>query len=349
MNKTSIFISLLLIVAFVNTKRVSYSDIVSSFMQIKDDDAAASVLQLVDSSASNFKESFNLFTAYDAQLTAQCQGIQARSAQRSTDFANSIAGLNTSVQEMTNANVALGDSIAADRQSIVDNEAKIGEYNQQSQDARDNLQQKTLKYVERRRVLQRLSNLVQDELTGGQRTGTVGTINVDKSLSGYSFLEVHNQLKGLKDKDPMIKSMITTLIMITQDQNNLFANQETVSRVQNVINQLLTYYENKATSLNTSTNETLETLKQSVAALNDANSQLGENIASNNAQVESNVSQIARLNAEVVSMQTYSANAERRSQNNLSLCTQLSQMVQSHSQVWSEFSSRFEEVRSQLE
>merc|ERR1712100_671832 len=101
------------------------------------------------------------------------------------------------------------------------------------------LQDQTTDFVQRQRVLKRLMNLINDELRGNQRESTVGNFEVDKKLSGFSFVEVHNQLKELESHDPIVRSMITTLVLITQDQKNIFANQAQVGKIAAMIEEIV--------------------------------------------------------------------------------------------------------------
>merc|ERR1712032_928624 len=120
-----------------------------------------------------------------------------------------------------------------------ENQEKIENVKAEMQENLGKLQDQSTDFVQRQRVLKRLMYLINDELRGSQRESTVGNFEVDKSLSGFSFLEVHNQLKEINSSDPLVNSMITTLIMITKDKKDVFANQEGVKKIRQMIFQIM--------------------------------------------------------------------------------------------------------------
>jgi hypothetical protein len=304
--------------------------------------------EIVDSIESSFRDSVEKYVAYDNELTGQCNRISERSEKRNADFKNNEADLNKSVLDMNAENKVLAESNESANKNIREYLTKVDSLKQQGVEDRNNVQEQTVKNVESQRVLKRLSNLVQDELTGNQRTATIGQYNTDKSLSGYSFLEVHNQLKGLNAQNAIVKSMISTLIMITQDQKNLFANQESVKKIQHVIDQLLRHFREQAVSLREESQKRQEEFRSAAENLATSVAKFRDTIANNNAQIAANTRQVQSMKAEIASMQIHIANANKRSKSNFSLCNNLKKMIGIHKRVMEEGNKRMNELRQQL-
>merc|ERR1712166_273258 len=237
MNKIFTVISLLFIVAYANcTQKASYSEIVSSLAQVSHIEGADAIVAAV---ATSWEESLKKLTLFNIALNNQCTGILQRAIKKEDNIKAAIKANTDTITDLIGENKEIASHIAEAVEAQAGNKKNAEALKEEIVDDAGKLQDKLLAIVERARVLKRLSNLVQDELTGAQKESTVGDFKVDKKLSGYSFLEVHNQLKELNSHDPIVKSMITTLVLITQDQKDLFANQKQFGKIQAMIEQII--------------------------------------------------------------------------------------------------------------
>merc|ERR1712032_734544 len=195
--------------------------------------------ETVDLIEHNFQETVKLGHKYDQALKSQCNNIIKRFQTGANNALEETKKLHNGSEQMhfeTNAIKQKIQSVAADQK---EDQEKLENVKAEIQENLGKLQDQSTDFVERQRVLKRLMNLINDELKGNQRESTVGNFEVDKSHSGFSFLEVHNQLKELDSKDPLVNSMITTLIMITKDKKDVFANQEGVKKIRQMIYQIM--------------------------------------------------------------------------------------------------------------
>jgi chromosome segregation ATPase len=344
MNKLSTIISLLFIVAFVNSK-VSYSDIVSSLAEISSVNGG---VEHVEQTLSSFKESTKLFGAFDERLSSECKHIQERSDRRNQEISNILAGLNKQVTDMQNDNKSAAEDIVNLEKTLESNNSGIENLNNQKEEDRSSVEAKTLNLVQRRRILQRLSNLVRDELTGEQRSATVGNFNVDKKLSGYSFVEVHNQLKELKSTDAMTKSMITTLIMITQNKN-VFANHESVAKIDNLINQIIEKDAKTVVQLREESEKKQESLNNQINNFRQENDKIFDSLSNKRNTLVANARLNTTIQAEIVSVTMHQQRANKRSKNNADMCNNLKTMIGVHTRIYEETTSRLTELKNQLQ
>merc|ERR1711934_210009 len=190
------------------------------------------------------------------------------------------------------------------------------------------LQDQSTDFVQRQRVLKRLMNLINDELKGNQRESTVGNFEVDKSHSGFSFLEVHNQLKELNSSDPLVNSMITTLIMITKDKKDVFANQEGVKKIRQMIFQIMKK----------------DRIKMQRRRF-EANMNI---IAEGRAQIAANDRARAYIQSQLRDMSKHESLMVRKTSSNMQLCGKLKRMINMHAGTYSRFIQSLNHLKAQL-
>lgn len=249
MRTYSTIISLILLVAFANaTKSVSYSDIVYSLMELNDSTDTTQSLENLRKINVSFTESKEKLTEFDNKLRLRCKAAQTMGANKLQTRGNQLIALEQAKSE----NLAKQDSIRkaqeAAKNIVVANQEEIRTLNKQIAEERAALRQSEKARAERYMIYRRLLNFVEDELasSAAQRKTEMGAINVDKSFSGKTaFVQLQRIRSDLTDisaktADPMAKSMITTLLMITQDSNkSLFVDQDLVSKVRSLISTLM--------------------------------------------------------------------------------------------------------------
>ena len=346
MNKISSIISLLLIVASASCiEKVSYSDIVSSLMQVTHVKGGA---ELVDSISANYKESMKVLLAYDVQVSSQCTAITERSNKKLGEFQTALDNGVKSIEELENSSKELADQIKQGQEGQEGNRNNAEKLKSELVDDREKLQAKTIAIIERARVLQRLSNIVGDELTGKQRDSTVGNYKIDNAASGYSFIQIHNQLKELNTHDPMVKSMISALIMITQDQKNLFANQETVGKIQAMINDIIKKDAINGEKLREEASKKVSQIQKSLSELSDTMMNVMDTLAEKKATIVQNTNVIAFTRNEQKGMEKHMERAKKRTSSNLSICTDVEKLNKLHTADFQLGVSKFEELKKVL-
>jgi len=322
MNKLLTIFSVLLIVAYANaTQKVSYSEIVSSLAQVAHVEGGAAIIESMES---NYNESLNKLNQFNSLLNLQCLGINTRAEKKVSDFQVAIQNNQNSIKELENFITQLTNEAAEavkDQESNKLNEEKLR--NELLED-REKLQEQTLAIIERARILRRLSNLVQDELTGSQRNSTVGNFQVDKTLSGYSFVEVHNQLKELDSKDPIVKSMITTLVLITQNKN--FANQQQVGKIQAMIEQIIKKDAEHGVQLRTNVADKAQEISKSLNNLSDTMMKNMDLIAEKRSTIAENNNIIRFTRSELEDLEKHVKRALTRKNSNLEACKKVQDM-----------------------
>ena len=203
--------------------------------------------------------------------------------------------------------------------------------------------------IERARVLRRLSNLVQDELVGSQRNSTVGQYHLDTKLSGYTFLEVHNQLKELKSHDPIVKSMITTLILITQDKKNIFANHENVGKIQAMIENIIKKDAVAGEKLRQEVAEKKEEILKSLRSLADDMFKVMESLAEKRATIVQNNNIIKFNAAEQKGMLEHLNRINLRKNNNIAMCEKFNKNFKNQAGNVRDEISRFTDFKKLIE
>merc|ERR1712032_1295765 len=105
-----------------------------------------------------------------------------RSSDKAAAFADRIKSNAESIGELQADNIKLSEEIKEAVDAQAGNRENAEKLREELKTDAGVLQDKSMAIVERARVLRRLMNLVQDELTGNQRNSTVGDFNVDKKL-----------------------------------------------------------------------------------------------------------------------------------------------------------------------
>jgi hypothetical protein len=326
-------------------KKVSYSEIVSSLMQTTHVEGGA---ELVDSIAANYKDSMTKLLAYDNQLNLQCTGISERGDKKLEDFQTALNNAIASIGEMENSSKEIAEQITQQVEGQRGNQENAEKLKEELIDDRAKLEVKTIAIIERARVLQRLSYLVADELVGKQREATVGNYKVDNTVSGYSFVEVHNQLKELNTHDPMVRSMIAALIMITQDQKNLFANQEAVGKIQAMINDIIQKDAVNGQKLRLEAATKASTIQKTLSELADTMMNVMDTLALKRATVVQNTNTIAFIRNEQKGMEKHMERAKKRTASNLSICANVQKINKLHSADFQVGVSKFDELKKVL-
>lgn len=247
MRTYSTIISLIFIVACANaTKSVSYSDIVYSLMEVNQDTNTNKSLENFNKIDLSFKESKDKLEAWDVSLKKRCSDAQLMGVDKLQSQGTHLISLEKSKRENLEKQAAVRQAHEKTKALVTANMDEIKFLNEKIIVEKATFLENEKKRAERYMIYRRLISFVEDELTGNQRKTNMNDFNVDKNFSGKTafvqFERIRSDLATISAKtaDPMAKSMITTLLMLTQDSNkNLFVDPELVTKVKSLITLLM--------------------------------------------------------------------------------------------------------------
>lgn len=249
MRTYSTIISLIFLVACANaTKSVSYSDIVYSLMEVNEDNNTVKGLENLNKINISFAESKEKLVALDARLQVRCASTLKMGAEKLQSQGRQLIALEKSKSEFLEKQAAARQAQESAKQFVSVTQEEIRAIQEKLVAEKAEFLRVEKHRAERYMIYGRLINYVQDELnsTGAQRKTQMGGFNVDKSFSGKTafvqFEVIRSDLAKISAKtaDPMAKSMITTLLMITQaSDKNFFMNPELVQKIKSLIESLM--------------------------------------------------------------------------------------------------------------
>jgi len=321
MNKIFTVISLLLFVAFANsTKQVTYSEIVSSLAQVSHVEGADAIM---DGVKANWSENLKNLNAYNSALATQCDNIVSRANERAKTFTANMAGFKNTVEELQGNLKSLQQSVQDGRNTLKESATRIQGLRSSIEDNAREVEEHVMGIVERDRVLRRLENILEDELTGSQRHATVGNYNVNNTVSGITFLEVHNQLKELDSKDPVVKSMISTLILITQDTKNLFSNQANVGKIRNMIAGIIRRGEQSVQRQRQESEMQINQIRQQIQEQSELAQRAVDNVNQKEGRIQQSRAVIRFTETARRGMEAHAKRAATRRENNIAMCNKV--------------------------
>jgi len=340
-------ISLLLFVAFANsTKQVTYSEIVSSLAQVSHVEGADAIMDAV---RANWSENLKNLNAYNQALVQQCKNIMSRAEERAKTFGGAIKGIVQNVESLKKQSETLELAVRSGKEQLQAGQVRVQQLRADAQEEASAVQDRVLGVVERDRILRRLINIINDEITGAQRTATVGNYNVNREVSGITFLEVHNQLKGLTTSDPVVKSMISTLILITQDQKELFANQENVGKIRALIEGIIRKDNALVARIRQQSAEKVAQLQRGIQEASDVAARLVQQTANKGAQIVQNAAVIKFSETARRGMVAHLKRAEARRDSNVKMCNRVRELNRVNQKGIEQGINRFAALRQLLD
>lgn len=298
---------------------------------------------------SEMQESFQNLMKYNSALNNQCNGIIERAnaeiAHTQANLQNTLMG----IKEAEADNVVLNSQINAMENELQQNQLQAQKFKSEMvEDAKD-LQEKALAIVERSRVLRRLLDLVEDDLVGEQRNSTVGNYHVNKTLSGYSFVEVHNQLKEIShSKDPIVKSMMTTLILITRDAGN-FANQEIVGKIRNMIESIIKKDQKHGEEMRLEAHQKQNVQQHNLQNIANSSAHTSDSIAEKRAAIVQNNNLIKFSRGQQKGMEVHIKRISERRVSNTAMCKHVQDLSKAEQNQIKIGQNRFAELRKMLD
>jgi len=355
MRTNSTIISLLLLVACANaTKSVSYSDIVYSLMELNDDNKSLESFTKINLSLTESKEKLNTF---DAKLKERCVMAQQSGSEKLQNQGRQIISLEESKIETSVKQAEIRFAQEAAKTIVASSIEEIKKFNELMNSEKASYLTNEKKRAERYMIFKRLISFVEDELESNeaQRKTKMDTINVDKSFTGKTaFVQMERIRSDLtnisaKTADPITKSIITTLLMITQSSNKyLFVNPELVAKIKNLIAQLMDkeqesdQAESKAVEKNVANYKAIITVKTRQADLKKQ-----EEIM--------NVAELASLEQTVRNIENevkaYTRAQERQRKKNAiqdQMCQKQDQLIKLHFNDLGSFEAQFKDLQNNL-
>ncbi len=330
----NILVILVLIACARSTKSISYSDIVTSFVELSDNNDQA--LNHVVTIAENFEQSNNLLRNLKTEITENCQQYSSRAAKHQNYYQNQIASFENAVTYMTEESQKLSSSVLADEQLVKAEVVKIKSTKDEIKAAQQEVLDNEKAIHESVNVLKRLRNIAIDELQGTeQRNSQINAFNIKARTpptAFIQFLDFHSELKNLLSKtDSVNRGFISTLILLTQSAGKqTFSNPETVKKIVAMIDKILaTSYlkiqtnQSEGEAKISSYSAIIENSRAIIAKLKDG---IQSAIALRAAAGDS----IVFIRNEIVFLQRGLNRREKRNAFSLNLCKEQSNLVDRH-------------------
>lgn len=344
MNKLLSLLSVLTIFAFSNaTKKVSYSEIINSLAEVAPVQNAASILEQV---STNYADSLKKLNEFNAQISKQCQHIQGGFVKKSAAFALVQKASADRVASLQKSIVQTKEAIASGNKYIAENKKKVSDIKKEMKADKKELDEKSLNVIQRERILKRLLNLIEDELTGQQGKESVSTFKVDNNFSKFSFVEIHNQLAEIETSDPMVKSMITTLILITRDQKKFFTNQVGIKKISEMIKKIMKKDAENLRNYHAAAGKKSASLRKLKDDLYGEIEKVTEKNREHRATITFNNNQITFLNNESNDALKSFQRAQKRNTHNNEACANADKMAKAQANHLNQATQRFKELRN---
>lgn len=354
MNRFSTILSLIFIIAFANsTKMVSFSDIVYSLMDITDDSQKESLKQ-VGQVSETFQKTRTQLLNLDKTLLAECLEIKKEGETSNKNYETQLSEIGVHTVKVVESNKA----IAVEMQGL--NKRKEEYLVEARTTGLEILSSK--KYMielensitDRVGVLLRLKNIVQDELTASKRNSELEKISVNKKLSGYSFLEFENIQDSLRtlleSSDAITKSMITTLITLSQaNKKALFSDPTTVGKINVMIEEIINKSKMSLVNSRKANHGKIFTLERIMNHARREVEKIEEKLLSLYSATMANNQDIILSKANAVEVQKNVKRAARQNANFANMCSKQNDLLKRNIHTLENIVSKFQVLKSDLE
>jgi hypothetical protein len=351
MNKTLNIFAILLIIAFVNSnKMISYSDIVSSLVELSiDDNGITNINTIVE----NFQNSNSLLTNLKTSVTENCRKLVKNNDAHTFSLKEKVISYQKSVEKLSNENKEITSQIQNDEGSVKSEVEKVRIAKADIQEAQKDALNKEKDILETVNVLKRLKYIAIDELQGiQQKTTEMHKFNVTIQASA-SFLQLpsfQQDLKGLLSKaDSVNKGLISTLILLAQSAGKqTFANPETVKKIVAMIEKII---ENSLTKMQgniKAKDEKVKSYNEIVENSRNLITRLKEEIQRKVHTKASNEKEVVFYNNDIIFFNKALNRRFKRNTFNVGLCKEQTELVDKHYTRYVESLDKVNELRTQL-
>jgi len=349
MRTFSTILSLIFFISFARfAKSTSYSEIVYNVVDITEN---TEIINAINQIHNGFIESKIKLTAYDDQLLQKCNWAMRSGQMKTQEMTLKIRDLKNSIADLENQKNQVNESINQAVEKIKSNAEEIEGIKVNIETENEHLSYEENEIGVRANVFRRLLNLVEDELVAEKRTTEMNKFNVDKDFSGKtSFVElerIRNDLLKISNnsKNSMTKSMITSLLMITESSKKaLFSDPEIVGRVKNSINNLVSLEKEHLQQVRNSHGSKVADYKNLIAEKVNESEGLNESLLKNKAEVESKNFEVENLNIEISGLEKSIDRAVRKNQVQVDLCNKQQQLSDKHQETFMNLEFHYNEL-----
>jgi len=350
MNKTMNLIAILLIITFVNsTKTISFSDIVSSLVQLSDDEnTGESNLKLI---IENFESSNRLLTNLQTNVHENCNKLASRYEETFKNLNEKISKFEKAITDLTDENTKLVDEITNDQESVKSEVSKISGFKASIEEANKAAVQKENAIHESINVLLRLKNIANDELLSlKQKTTDMVKFEVTKTTSFIQKSNLETELKTILSKsDSSNRGLISTLIMLTQSiKADGYANPESVQKIIDLIDKIIDNSREKISHNNLERDETVSGYTDLIRNSDSSIADLKETIQRKlNAKI-TNEKEIIFYKNDVIFFQKAFNRREKRAAFSKNLCQGQENLVNRHFENYQNSLVKVEALKTEL-
>jgi len=342
-----------LIVACVNsTKTVSYSDIVSSLVQLNDD--ANLGLSNLNTIVESFESSNNLLTNLKTSITENCGKLKTRGEEHQQAIKDKVAAYKKTVLKFAEDNKKIQDDILLDEVSVKAEVLKIKKAKDDIKDAKIESVNQEKALLESINVLKRLKNIATDELQGiQQKTTEMHLYNVNATLSSASFIQTasfHQELKNLlTSSDSVNRGLISTLILLAQSAGKqTYANPETVKKIISMIEKIIENSKNKVQQNSNNANEKVKEYSAIAENSRTLIARLKEEIQGRISTKATNEKDIVFYNNDIIFLERALSRRERRNTFTNGLCKEQNDLVGRHYNRYVESLKQVNDLKTEL-
>lgn len=349
MNKTLNIFAILFIIAFVNsTKLVSYSDIVSSLVELSSDDNG---LTNVNTIIENFKGSNDLLTKLKTSVSENCRKLTERGTTHIQSLNQKIISYQKTVEKLSSENKEITTQIQNDEESVKKEVEKVRVAKANIESASKEAINKEKEILESVNVLKRLKNIAIDELQGiQQKTTEMHKYNVTVLTSFVQLPSFQEDLKGLLSKaDSVNRGLISTLILLAQSAGKqTYSNPETVKKIVSMIEKIIQNSLNKMEENIKIRDENVKSYNEIVDNSRDLITRLKHDIQRKVHTKSSNEKEVVFFNNDIIFLKKALDRRVKRNTFSNGLCKEQSDLVNRHYNRYVETLDKVNELRSQL-
>lgn len=337
MNKSLNIFAFLFIIVFVNsTKMISYSDVVSSLVQLNASPNAG--LAQLNGILEGFQSSNKLLNSLALDIKENCQLLGKRGNTTVGEISHKIKNYENTIEALTKSNMVLATETAELQVATRAALSKIPKTKSQMDAVRNATARQERIAVENVNILKRLRNIAVDELQGlTQKKTDMSAIHV----TVISFIQTDDfktQLKSLlSNSDSSTKALISTLIMMTQSAGkSTFANPQTVKNIVNFIEKIILKTQERVKTLFREQDANLRNYAKLISNSRQLVSQLKETIQSKVQSRQANTNNVLFLRGDIVFLRRSVDRKVSRNQFNAELCGKQQKLVDTHKRRYEE-------------
>jgi hypothetical protein len=352
--KTINIIAILLIITLVNSnkKLPNYEDIVQSFMEVQGDPSVDGFAKL-NSIKESFTQSNELLEKMSTNLESNCKNLEAANLGSLTSIDAKLKGLAVQIDLLTQSNNQTTTKINQNIKDQVEEEKKIEEARNNIQLARKETRKKEQELIETIRILKRLKNFAEDELTGDYKIENQMVNYTVVNNYNVSFIEKTNMKEELHDllrkSETSGKPLISTLILITQSLNGSYSDQKTVRRILDLLTKVIAKNQFRQDSLEKELHEVTKNHKLIKENSTKLLTELRENAIRDSFIISLNHKTISFYESDILYLTKSKIRREKNRNFQNDICSRHRELVNSHAGKYKNAQQRISDLRNSFE